>query len=111
VGYRKNGGWISVMGEGPRLPHVLDALPGIDQNAVKVEEDGTAVDERDAQLLGWWLTTPHKLQGRGALGKPARAGWDVCPWHKPMAAPWQLHAVVRLQLGSNPVAPNGTDSK
>jgi hypothetical protein len=33
------------------------------------------------------LTTPHKLQGRGTLGKPSRAGRGFCPPRKPMAAP------------------------
>jgi hypothetical protein len=32
------------------------------------------------------------LQGRGALGKLPRAWWAVYRPHKPMAAPWQLHA-------------------
>ena len=50
-----------------------------------------------ASLLRFWskLTTPHKLQGRGALGKPSRAGRGVCHLSKRTAAPWQLHAVVR----------------
>ena len=35
-----------------------------------------------------WLTTPHKLQGRGALGKPVRSTSRVeLPPRKPMAAP------------------------
>jgi hypothetical protein len=34
-----------------------------------------------------WLTTPHKLQGGGPLGKPSRPGTGVRPDRKPMAAP------------------------
>jgi hypothetical protein len=45
-----------------------------------------------------YLTTPHKLQGRGALGKPSPGTIGLSqPPNKPMAAPWQLHAVVRRQ--------------
>jgi hypothetical protein len=46
------------------------------------------------------LTTPHKLQGEGALGKPSRARLAVCGSRKLMAVPWQLHAVVRPQLAT-----------
>ena len=41
------------------------------------------------------LTTPHKLQGRGEVGKPFPVGKVVSAFSKPTAAPCQLHAVVR----------------
>jgi hypothetical protein len=52
--------------------------------------DGTVARQRECSL-----TTPHKLQGRGALGKPALTGWVVCDCRNPMAALCLLHAVVR----------------
>ena len=48
----------------------------------------------------WRLTTPHKLQGRGALGKPVPGGMGCISSRKPMAAPCPLHAVVRQQVTS-----------
>ena len=50
------------------------------------------VDDRPVRC---GLTTPHKLQGRGAVGKPAVLRWAVSACNKPMAAPCLLHAVVR----------------
>ena len=44
------------------------------------------------------LTTRHKLQGRGALGKPSRHGVVVSVLHQPTAAPCQLDAVVRQRI-------------
>jgi hypothetical protein len=50
--------------------------------------------------ISCWLTTPHKLQGRGALGKLSPCTVRLCRSpRKPMAAPCQLHAVVRLRQG------------
>src|SRR6266850_60904 len=51
-----------------------------------------------SEAVGRGLTTPHKLQGCGAISKPGLyAGRMSQPLSKPTAAPCQLHAVVRLR--------------
>ena len=52
---------------------------------------------------GSGLTPAHDLRGGGALSKPSWAGWGLFPSHKPMAAPCQIHAVVRRLWGTNRV--------
>jgi hypothetical protein len=51
--------------------------------------------ETSAENVRCQLTTPHKLQGGGSIGKPALAVLLVYPKHEPIAAPCQLQAVVR----------------
>jgi hypothetical protein len=87
------------------------------RNAVsRVSEDSTTCAEwvgygskAVPEGVGWELTTPHKLQGRGEVGKPGpstvRLGVDR---RKATAAPCQLHAVVRrrrAKLMSSPPRP------
>lgn len=50
--------------------------------------------EAGGSTEGCSLTTPHKLRGRGWIGKPTPAGMVVFGRYKTMAARWQ-HAVVR----------------
>ena len=51
------------------------------------------------------LTTPHKLQGRGEVGKPFPGTVRPCLGRRQAtAAPCQLHAVVRLRRDRHPPA-------
>jgi hypothetical protein len=50
-----------------------------------LERGQCVVDIHGASRCG--LTTPHKLQGRGSVGKPIPGGMGVSGPRKPMAAP------------------------
>ena len=104
---RSRAGGPSVPGRPAGWPSVQHWLAGCGRRQRPQWDDRTS--SRRAELyrravptsfvvVGWMpANVRHKLQGRGAGGKPSPATAPLCLGpSKPTAAPWQLDALVRL---------------